>query len=203
MPDNKAGIGNEENPATLNQNPCSGIIPAPGIQEGCDSPSLSGGYADESASFTLNCIINGQSVSIAVPPSRRLLPILREELGLTGAKRACEMGRCGACMVLVDGRPVNACLTMAYQCSDAEITTIEGLGEAGLHPVQRAFLEEGGFQCGYCTPGMVISVVALLEENPQPSQEEVEEALSGNICRCTGYGGIIRAVHKAMERGVG
>lgn len=101
-------------------------------------------------------------------------------------------------MVLVDGLPVNSCLTMAYQCSGSDITTIEGLSEAGLHPVQRAFLEEGGFQCGYCTPGMVISVVALLSENPHPTQAEVEEALSGNICRCTGYGGIMRAVNKAI-----
>ena len=150
-------------------------------------------------SFTLQCNINGKAVSTEVPPSRRLLSVLREDLELTGTKRSCEIGRCGACMVLMDGRPVNACLTMAYQCSGSEITTIEGLSEVGLHPVQRAFLEEGGFQCGYCTPGMVISVVALLEENPEPSQEEVEEALSGNICRCTGYGGIMRAVNKAIR----
>lgn len=160
------------------------------------------GFSSDTA-FTWNCSVNGQPVSIEVPPSRRLLAVLREELELTGTKRACEMGRCGACIVLIDGRPVNACLTMAYQCADTEITTIEGLGEGGLHPVQRAFLEEGGFQCGYCTPGMIISVAALLEEKPKPSQEEVEEALSGNICRCTGYGGIMRAVNKAIERGAG
>ncbi|WP_342481286.1 (2Fe-2S)-binding protein [Paenibacillus sp. FSL L8-0340] len=158
--------------------------------------------SDTGAGFTLNCNINGQELSTEVPPARRLLSILREDLELTGTKRSCEIGRCGACMVLIDGRPVNSCLTVAYQCEGAKITTIEGLSEAGLHPVQRAFLEEGGFQCGYCTPGMVISVVALLEENPSPSQEEVEEALSGNICRCTGYGGILRAVNKAIESGV-
>ncbi len=152
--------------------------------------------------YTLNCTVNGRALSLEVPPGRRLLSILREDLELTGTKRSCEIGRCGACMVLVDGRPVNACLTMAYQCGGAEITTIEGLGEAGLHPVQRAFLEEGGFQCGYCTPGMVISVVGLLRENPSPAQEDIEEALSGNICRCTGYGGIMRAVNKAIESGV-
>ncbi|WP_379132817.1 (2Fe-2S)-binding protein [Paenibacillus sp. sgz500958] len=154
------------------------------------------------AVFTLHCSVNGQQVAVDVPPSRRLLAVLREELELTGTKRSCELGRCGACMVLIDGKPVNACLTMAYQCEGAEITTIEGLSSAGLHPVQQAFLEEGGFQCGYCTPGMVISVVALLDENPKPTQAEVEEALSGNICRCTGYGGIMRAVNKAIERGV-
>jgi len=153
------------------------------------------------AVFTLQCNINGQPVSAIVPPTRRLLNVLREDLQLTGTKRACELGRCGACMVLIDGLPVNACLTMAYQCTGVDITTIEGLSEAGLHPVQQAFLEEGGFQCGYCTPGMVISVVALLAENPKPTQLEVEEALSGNLCRCTGYGGIMRAVNKAIERG--
>lgn len=151
----------------------------------------------------LTCRINGQPVTAEVPPSRRLLTVLREELGLTGTKRSCEIGRCGACMVLLDGRPVNSCLTMAYQCEEAEITTIEGLSSGGLHPVQQAFLEEGGFQCGYCTPGMVVSVVALLAENPKPSPEEIKEALSGNLCRCTGYGGIIRAVNKAIEKGVG
>lgn len=152
--------------------------------------------------FTLNCTVNGAAVALEVPPGRRLLSILREELELTGTKRSCEIGRCGACMVLVDGRPVNSCLTMAYQCEGAEITTIEGLSEAGLHPVQQAFLEEGGYQCGYCTPGMVISVVGMLQENPRPSQTDIEEALSGNICRCTGYGGILRAVTKAIESGV-
>ncbi|NJJ39653.1 (2Fe-2S)-binding protein [Paenibacillus apii] len=151
----------------------------------------------------LTCRINGQPVTAEVPPSRRLLTVLREELGLTGTKRSCEIGRCGACMVLIDGRPVNSCLTMAYQCEGSEITTIEGLSGGGLHPVQQAFLEEGGFQCGYCTPGMVVSVVALLAENPKPSPEEIKEALSGNLCRCTGYGGIIRAVNKAIEKGVG
>lgn len=148
--------------------------------------------------FTFQCNLNGKEISAEIPSTRRLLDVIREDLELTGTKRSCEIGRCGACMVLVDGLPVNSCLTMAYQCSGSDITTIEGLSRAGLHPVQRAFLEEGGFQCGYCTPGMVISVVALLSENPHPTQAEVEEALSGNICRCTGYGGIMRAVNKAI-----
>ncbi|MBY9080819.1 (2Fe-2S)-binding protein [Paenibacillus sp. HN-1] len=155
------------------------------------------------ATYTLSFRVNGHPVTADVPPSRRLLSVLREDLGLTGTKRSCELGRCGACMVLMDGRPVNSCLTMAYQCEGAEITTIEGLSAGGLHPVQQAFLEEGGFQCGYCTPGMVISVVALLADNPKPGPEEVEEALSGNLCRCTGYGGILRAVNKAISKGVG
>ncbi|WP_254772995.1 (2Fe-2S)-binding protein [Paenibacillus sp. NFR01] len=152
-----------------------------------------------SSEFILECSVNGEAVSLRVPPSRRLIDVLREDLGLAGTKRSCEIGRCGACMVLVDGRPVNSCLAMAYQCAGTAITTIEGLGGAELHPVQRAFLEEGGFQCGYCTPGMVISVVAMLHNHPQPTAEEIDEALSGNICRCTGYGGIRRAVDKAIE----
>ncbi|QYR19069.1 (2Fe-2S)-binding protein [Paenibacillus sp. sptzw28] len=151
----------------------------------------------------LSCHINGEPVTIGVSPAKRLLSVLRDDLQLTGTKRSCEIGRCGACMVLMDGVPVNACLTMAYQCTGKQITTIEGLSQDGLHPVQQAFLEEGGYQCGYCTPGMIISVKALLDENPDPTQEEVEEALSGNLCRCTGYGGIVRAVQRAIEWGRG
>jgi carbon-monoxide dehydrogenase small subunit len=143
--------------------------------------------------------VNTKDVVLHIPPSRRLLDILRDDLQLTGTKISCEMGRCGACMVLVDGKAVNSCLTMAYQCADKQITTIEGLGSETLHPIQQAFLEEGGFQCGYCTPGMIISVQALLTENPHPSQNDIEEGLSGNLCRCTGYGGIMRAVEKLVK----
>ncbi|MFC3341135.1 (2Fe-2S)-binding protein [Paenibacillus abyssi] len=150
-------------------------------------------------SYTLDCDVNGEPVSMKVQPSRRLLFILRDDLQLTGTKRSCEIGRCGACMVLMDGKPVNACLTMAYQCAGKKITSIEGLSGRGVHPIQQAFLDEGGFQCGYCTPGMVISTKALLDDNPRPCKAEVEEALSGNLCRCTGYGGILRAVYKAIE----
>ncbi|MCA0754169.1 (2Fe-2S)-binding protein [Paenibacillus sp. N4] len=150
--------------------------------------------------YKLSCSVNGSRHEIETAPSARLLSILRDDLALTGAKRSCEIGRCGACMVLVDGKPVNACLTMAYQCSGKSITTIEGLSTInGNDPVQLAFMEEGGFQCGYCTPGMVISVKALLESSPDPSDDEIAEALSGNICRCTGYGGIWRAVKRAVE----
>ncbi|XEC93522.1 (2Fe-2S)-binding protein [Paenibacillus tarimensis] len=151
------------------------------------------------SSFQLSCAVNGETVSLSVPPTRRLLSVLRDELQLTGTKRSCEIGRCGACMVLIDGRPVNACLMMAYQCEGASITTIEGVSEGDMHPVQQAFLEEGGFQCGYCTPGMVITVKALLDSNPSPSRWEIEEALSGNLCRCTGYSGILRAVNRAIQ----
>lgn len=149
--------------------------------------------------YKLSCIVNGSGREIETAPSARLLSILRDDLALTGAKRSCEIGRCGACMVLMDGKPVNACLTMAYQCSGKSVTTIEGLSMNGNDPIQQAFLEEGGFQCGYCTPGMIISVKALLESSPDPSDDEIAEALSGNICRCTGYGGIWRAVKRAVE----
>ncbi|WP_435163086.1 (2Fe-2S)-binding protein [Paenibacillus glycanilyticus] len=153
------------------------------------------------AASSIPCTINGHEASLNVPPAKRLLHVLRDDLGMTGAKRSCEIGRCGACMVMVDGVPVNSCLTMAYQCSGKSITTIEGVSaqDGGIDPIQRAFLEEGGFQCGYCTPGMIISVKALLDHNPDPTSLEIEEALSGNICRCTGYGGIKRAVQKAIE----
>lgn len=151
------------------------------------------------SSAKLNINVNGRETVLDVSPSKRLLHVLREDLGLTGTKRSCEMGRCGACMVLVDGKPVNSCLAMAYQCEGKSVTTIEGLSEGGLTPVQQCFLEEGGYQCGYCTPGMVVSVTAMLANDPSPSDADIEEALSGNLCRCTGYGGIWRAVKKAIE----
>ncbi|GGG79661.1 (2Fe-2S)-binding protein [Paenibacillus radicis (ex Gao et al. 2016)] len=157
---------------------------------------------DQYAAPAVHLMVNGQDMTIDVAPSKRLLAILREELGLTGPKRSCEIGRCGACIVLVDGAPINACLAMAYQCAGKHITTVEGVaqeGEGELDPVQRAFLEEGGFQCGYCTPGMVITVKALLSHTPDPNEDEIEEALSGNICRCTGYGGIKRAIKQAVK----
>lgn len=151
--------------------------------------------------FDLTCTINGKQTAIEAPPSTILLDVLRDEMELMGTKRSCEIGRCGACMVLMDGEPVNSCLVMAYQCEGKAITTIEGLsepiGEANL--IQQAFLEEGGYQCGYCTPGMIISVTALLEHHPDPTDLEIEEALSGNLCRCTGYGGIQRSVQRAIE----
>lgn len=155
--------------------------------------------AESQTPFALQCFINGGEKTIEAAPSDRLLTILREHLALTGTKRSCEVGRCGACMVLINGKAVNSCLAMAYQCSGKKITTIEGVAVSGMDPIQQAFLEEGGFQCGYCTPGMVISVKAMLDENPNPSEDEIVEALSGNICRCTGYGGIWRAVKRAIE----
>ncbi|WP_405169852.1 (2Fe-2S)-binding protein [Paenibacillus sp. FSL H8-0280] len=148
-------------------------------------------------------VVNGEQKHLEIAQTARLVDVLRTHLQLTGTKVSCEVGRCGACMVLMDGEPVNSCLVMAYQCEGSDIMTIEGLhgDEKGtLHPIQQAFVEEGGFQCGYCTPGMVISTKALLDAHPEPSQEQIETGLCGNLCRCTGYGGIIRAVRKAGER---
>jgi carbon-monoxide dehydrogenase small subunit len=147
-------------------------------------------------------VVNGEKKQLRIAQTTRLVDVLRTQLSLTGTKVSCEVGRCGACMVLMDGEPVNSCLVMAYQCIGSEITTIEGLHgeeEGKLHPIQQAFVEEGGFQCGYCTPGMVISTKALLDRYPQPSQEQIETGLCGNLCRCTGYGGILRAVKKVID----
>ncbi|KGP80357.1 MULTISPECIES: (2Fe-2S)-binding protein [unclassified Paenibacillus] len=147
-------------------------------------------------------VVNGEEKQLQIAQTTRLVDVLRSYLNLTGTKVSCEVGRCGACMVLMDGEPVNSCLVMAYQCVGSEIITIEGLHgekEGELHPIQQAFLEEGGFQCGYCTPGMVISTKALLDRYPQPSQEQIEAGLCGNLCRCTGYGGILRAVRKMID----
>lgn len=151
--------------------------------------------------YTWHATINGTSVELHISPARRLLDILRSDLNMTGTKISCEIGRCGACMVLLDEEPTNACLLMAYQCEGHHITTIEGLStDDTLHPIQQAFIDEGGFQCGYCTSGMILSTKALLDRNPSPSQEEIETALCGNLCRCTGYGGIVRSVQKAAEQ---
>ncbi|MFC5471968.1 (2Fe-2S)-binding protein [Cohnella suwonensis] len=157
--------------------------------------------AERRADRGLECEINGHPVTLDVPAARRLLYVLRDDLGLTGTKVSCEIGRCGACMVLVDGKPVNSCLTMAYQCEGKRITTIEGIAGEEIDPIQQAFLEEGGYQCGYCTPGMIVSVKGLLSRNPDPSEADIEEALSGNLCRCTGYGGIVRSVRRAVTLG--
>jgi aerobic-type carbon monoxide dehydrogenase small subunit (CoxS/CutS family) len=124
-----------------------------------------------------------------------LLRAVRETIGLTGSKEGCDDSECGACMMLLDGKPVNACSFLALQADDRQVTTIEGLaGDHGLAPLQQAFLREGGVQCGFCTPGMLISATALLRDNPAPSEDEVRLALSGNLCRCTGYDGIVAAV---------
>jgi aerobic-type carbon monoxide dehydrogenase small subunit (CoxS/CutS family) len=149
--------------------------------------------------------VNGVGYPVEIEPGRSLLSVLRDEVGLTGSKEGCDDSECGACMVLLDGRPVNSCSYLALQADGREVTTIEGLASADgeLHPLQRAFLDQGGVQCGFCTPGMLISAKALLDENPTPSEEEIRLALSGNLCRCTGYSGIVRAVQSAAGELVG
>ncbi|WP_448576528.1 (2Fe-2S)-binding protein [Thermomicrobium sp.] len=148
--------------------------------------------------------VNGQTISAEVEARMTLADFLREQLGLTGTKLGCEHGVCGSCTVLWDGAAVRSCLVLAAQADGANLTTIEGLATGGaMHPVQQAFWEHHGLQCGFCTPGMVLTAVALLEENPTPSEEEIREALSGNLCRCTGYQNIVRAVRAAAQMQAG
>jgi len=142
--------------------------------------------------------VNGADHELAIRPAATLLDVLREELHLTGSHRGCDMGTCGCCTVLIDGKPLLSCLTLAAEVEGTEITTIEGLHEAEkLHPVQEAFLSSGGSQCGFCTPGFIMTSVALLREHADPSEQEIREAISGNMCRCTGYVKIVDAVKKA------
>ena len=142
--------------------------------------------------------VNGEIYEMDVEPRRTLLEVLRDNLGLTGTKKGCDDGNCGTCTVLIDGSPMNSCLLLAVEVQGREIETIEGVatGEE-LHPVQKAFVELGAIQCGFCTPGMILSAKALLDRNPHPSDDEVKRALAGNFCRCTGYAKIIEAVRAA------
>jgi carbon-monoxide dehydrogenase small subunit len=144
--------------------------------------------------------VNGESVEVAVTPNRTLIQVLREDLGLTGTKHGCGLGDCGACTVIMDGVPVNSCLVLAVQARGREIVTIEGLtGNGKLHPLQTAFIDKGAIQCGFCTPGMILSAKALLDENPRPTETEIRTAISGNLCRCTGYQKIVEAITAAAE----
>lgn len=153
------------------------------------------------ALVTLN--VNGEDFEVPVAPTDFLVDVIRDRVGLTGTKRGCGIGDCGACTVLVEGRPVLSCLTLALSCQGKPITTIEGLADpkqgSRLHPVQRAFVEGGAIQCGFCTPGMILSTVALLERIPNPTADEIKAGLAGNLCRCTGYVKILEAVHRAAE----
>lgn len=142
--------------------------------------------------------VNGKDYSLEIEEDMRLLDLLREKLGLMGVKEGCSEGECGACTVIMDGQVVNSCLVMAFQAQGSSILTIEGLEkDGGIHPIQQAFIDVGAVQCGYCTPGMILSAKALLDKNPNPSEEEIREGISGNLCRCTGYNKIIQAVEKA------
>jgi carbon-monoxide dehydrogenase small subunit len=145
--------------------------------------------------------VNGKVLAISVPPQKTLLEVLREDLGLTGTKEGCSEGECGVCTVLLDGLPVRSCLLLAVDVRGRKITTIEGLAQGDkLHPLQTAFIEQGAIQCGFCTPGMILSAKALLDQNPFPSEEEIRVGLSGNLCRCTGYIKIFKAVQAASLR---
>ena len=145
--------------------------------------------------------VNGKEETISADPGRSLLDVLREELHLTGAKYGCGEGRCGACSVLMDGERILSCVTPVAQADKKSITTIEGLAESdSLHPVQEAFLAEGAMQCGYCTPGMILTAVALLEKNPNPTDEEISKAMNVNLCRCNGYPKILNAVRRVGKK---
>ena len=149
-------------------------------------------------------LVNGEPYQLWIDPRRTLLEVLRENLGLTGSKEGCDTGECGACTVLMNGKAVLSCLILATACEGKEITTIEGLAREGeLHPLQKAFIEKGAVQCGFCTPGMILSAKALLGENPSPSEERIKQAISGNLCRCTGYVKILEAIRSASESGIG
>ncbi len=145
--------------------------------------------------------VNGTVHTVTVPVRKTLADVLREDLGLTGTHVGCEQGVCGACTVWLDGQPVRSCLLFAVQAAGHRVTTVEALGQVGrLHPVQQAFWDHHGLQCGFCTPGILMTVVAFLQENPDPSPSEIREALAGNLCRCTGYHNIVRAVQEAAAR---
>jgi carbon-monoxide dehydrogenase small subunit len=147
--------------------------------------------------------VDGVSYSDDVEPRLLLVHYLREVLGKTGTPVGCDTSNCGACTVLMDGHSVKSCAVLAVQADSADITTIEGLADGGLHPVQRAFHTEHALQCGYCTPGMIMAATDLLRDNPHPTDEQIREGLEGNLCRCTGYENIVRAVRRAAEAGVG
>lgn len=150
--------------------------------------------------LTLRMTVNGNPVELQVSARDTLATVLRENLGLTGTKIGCEEGECGACTVLVDGLAVNSCLYLALKANGRQIRTVEGLGKDGrLHPIQQAFVDHGAVQCGYCTPGVLLSAVALLEQNPHPTDDEIRRAISGNLCRCTGYLKIIDAIRAVAD----
>jgi len=153
----------------------------------------------------MNCLINlkinGESYQLNVKPNLLLLDLLRYDIGLTGTKRGCDTGECGVCTVLLEGRPINSCLMLAVEANEKNILTIEGMAKDGqLHPLQEAFIEKGAVQCGFCTPGMLLSAKALLDANSNPKEEEIKKAIAGNLCRCTGYTKIIKAIISAAEK---
>lgn len=150
--------------------------------------------------ISINFKINGKDVSVMTDPSKTLLDLIREDLMLTGTKRGCEIGECGSCTIIFNGKTVNSCMILATQAEGSSIITIEGLAKPGkLHPIQQAFIEKGAVQCGYCTPGMILSAKVLLDENPSPTKEDIRTTIAGNICRCTGYRQIVEAIEYSSE----
>jgi aerobic carbon-monoxide dehydrogenase small subunit len=143
----------------------------------------------------IHLVVNGEEYHLEIKPNRVLLDVLREDLELTGTKKGCGLGKCGACTVLLNGRPVHSCLILALQVDGCEITTIEGVGKDDIHPLQEHFVENGAIQCGFCTPGMINTAKALLDKNPHPNKADIKEAIAGNLCRCTGYHKIVEAIH--------
>ena len=155
----------------------------------------------DAQTIPLSFTLNGRLQELEVEPHELLLDVVRHRLGLTGAKLSCDVQVCGACTLLVDGRPVSACTTLAFEVRGRSVLTIEGLAEDGkLHPLQEAFIAHGGFQCGFCTPGMILAAKALLDENPNPTEEELKHFMHGNICRCTGYKKIIESIMAAAKK---
>ena len=154
--------------------------------------------AEDKALLTMK--VNGEEVKVAVKPTWTLLRVLRQELGLTGTKKGCEQGDCGSCTIILDGRSVNACLVLALQAQSKEIETIEGMGTPDrLHRLQESFIKNGAVQCGFCTPGMLMSARAMLRENPSPNLQEIKRGISGNLCRCTGYTKILKAIQDVSK----
>jgi len=150
---------------------------------------------------SINITVNNKPYELSVEPKQTLLEILSIQLGLTGTKVGCNMGDCGACTVIMDGKPVNSCLVLAVQANGRNILTIEGVEtEQGIHPLQQAFIDKGAIQCGFCTPGIILSAKSLLENNPEANEKEIREAISGNLCRCTGYQKIVEAIQSVSEK---
>jgi len=175
--------------------------PETGVTFGVMTVTATSGTESASQPLQLRLMVNGEPRVFSAAVHKTLLEVLREDLGLTGTKHGCELGECGTCTVLVDGRPVLSCLALPAALEGREITTVEGLeGPDGLHPLQQAFAELGAAQCGYCTPGFLLAARALLDEEPDPDREEIVEALGGNLCRCTGYLKIYEAVELAATR---
>ena len=158
----------------------------------------------QNGTITIELTVNGQEVSLEIQPQLMLLDLLRDRLSLKGAKRSCDLQVCGACTILVDGKAVSSCTYLAYEARGAEVLTIEGLADGNtLHPMQQAFIDNGAFQCGFCTPGMILAAKSLLDETPRPSEEKVKEYMEGNICRCTGYRKILEAILDAAGKSGG